>query len=346
MNLFINIVFLTLVTGFAGLYLVNLILNLVRAIRVNRELKKHPLFVDAKVINVIHSKKRVFVKVKYSSPTNFVLLSDIFEFAETEFFDQYFVDQDVKIIYPDLKNHKRITCFPTYIAHPEDVNPPVLEAKLVTEDDTADTKEDKKEEKIDSKPKKNKEQLIVIDGKNYYSQKLTIEAGPVVTDAMLFAAGVYIFIVTLINLITPSATTAHTGLSYPNTRPLYISKNGTTNVNDGCLEVLFIVAIIVIYIMLFSYIIERLTVASPEHNQNYLKLCGIKGTAQVKTYKFGRNKDSKGNKEAQLKIEFFSNKGEKVEADINSYMYTQTQEEYIQILYDPMNPKNVVYMRQ
>jgi hypothetical protein len=368
MNLFINIVFLVIVCGFTLLYLFNLALNYFRALAVNKKIKEHPLTVDAKVIDVIKDKKRVFVKVKYSSPTNYVLLSDVFEFTESEFFDQYYVGQDVKIIYPELSSNKKVTCFPTYLAHEEfemiEENNTVSEVEAVSTDEvSSDTdaneaqkaKEEKEKEeakikaekeKLAKQKKKDKEPSIIINGKTYRGQKLSIEAGPLVTDLMLFAAGVYILIVTIINLTTPSATTGSTGLSAKNTRPLWISKDGTTNVNDGCLEILFIVAIIVIYFMLFSYILERLTVASPEHNQNYLKLCGIKGTAQVKTYKFGKSKDSQGNKEAQIEIEFYSNKGEKINASLNSYMYSQTQEEFIQILYDPSNPKNVVYMRQ
>ena len=68
--------------------------------------------------------------------------------------------------------------------------------------------------------------------------------------------------------------------------------------------------------------------------------------AEVKTYKFGRNKDAKGNKESMLQIEFYDNKGNLVQANLNSYMYTETQEQYINILYDLKNPKNVVYMRK
>jgi hypothetical protein len=29
---------------------------------------------------------------------------------------------------------------------------------------------------------------------------------------------------------------------------------------------------------------------------------------------------------------------------LSSYAYTETQEEYIDVIYDPKNPKNVVYL--
>ena len=60
-------------------------------------------------------------------------------------------------------------------------------------------------------------------------------------------------------------------------------------------------------------------------------------------FKFGKSKNAQGVKESLLEIEFFTNSGEKVNCSLNSYLYTNTQEQYIDILYDPKNPKNVVY---
>ena len=37
---------------------------------------------------------------------------------------------------------------------------------------------------------------------------------------------------------------------------------------------------------------------------------------------------------------------EKIKANLNSFMYTETQEQYVNILYDVHHPKNVVYMRK
>lgn len=47
-----------------------------------------------------------------------------------------------------------------------------------------------------------------------------------------------------------------------------------------------------------------------------------------------------------MEIEFYNNKGEKIKANLNSFMYTETQEQYVNILYDVHHPKNVVYMRK
>lgn len=68
--------------------------------------------------------------------------------------------------------------------------------------------------------------------------------------------------------------------------------------------------------------------------------------AEVKTFKFGRNKDAKGNKESLIEIDFIIIKVNLIKANLNSFMYTETQEQYINILYDLKNPKNVVYMRK
>lgn len=66
-------------------------------------------------MEVIHEKKRVYVKVEYVSPTNFVKFVDYFEFTEKSFNDQYYVDQELGIYYPKVDDLKRVTCFPTYL---------------------------------------------------------------------------------------------------------------------------------------------------------------------------------------------------------------------------------------
>ena len=80
--------------------------------------------------------------------------------------------------------------------------------------------------------------------------------------------------------------------------------------------------------------------------QNYLKLYGNIAKARVKTYKFSNQKNAKGTKESIIDIEFSTNDGTQVETRLTSFLYTETQEEYIDIIYDPKKPKNVVYLRQ
>ena len=65
--------------------------------------------------------------------------------------------------------------------------------------------------------------------------------------------------------------------------------------------------------------------ADRDQNQSYLKMYGVKCMAEVKTFKLGRTKNQKGVKESIMEIEFYNNKGEKIKANLNSFMYTETQ---------------------
>lgn len=167
--------------------------------------------------------------------------------------------------------------------------------------------------------------------------KIKVQSGPIVTDFMFMGVGIFMsvwltyFIISLksIDLMAIIATDV-------------ASKAGCGSY--GTL-IIFLLPFFM-YVMTIPYIIERFTMAPKEQNQSYLKLCGAKSMAEVKTFKFSRNKDAKGNKEAMMEIEFFNNKGEKIKANLNSFMYSETQEQYINILYDIKNPKNVVYMRK
>ena len=46
-----------------------------------------------------------------------------------------------------------------------------------------------------------------------------------------------------------------------------------------------------------------------------------------------------------MQIEYYTSSGEKINTRISSYLYSETQEEYVDIIYDAKNPKNVVYLR-
>ena len=46
-----------------------------------------------------------------------------------------------------------------------------------------------------------------------------------------------------------------------------------------------------------------------------------------------------------LEIEYYTKTGEKINTRLNSFLYTETQEEYIDIIYDDKQPKNVVYLK-
>lgn len=285
MNVVLSIIYYICIVAFMFGYIVCFIINLIRAIKVNNSMKEDYSKVNANVVEVIHEKKRVYVKVEYVSPTNFVKFVDYFEFTEKSFNDQYYVDQELGIYYPKVDDLKRVTCFPTYLE----------------------------------------------------GNKIKIKAAPLVTDAFLAIVGIF---------MTGWFTT------------LIIKSGGfnifnSTNTNPENLfncasfsSILVYMLPLFMYITTIPYLIERLTTASKEENQNYLKLYGAKCMAEVKTFKFGRNKDAKGNKESLIEIEFYNNKGELIKANLNSFMYTETQEQYINILYDLKNPKNVVYMRK
>lgn len=188
-------------------------------------------------------------------------------------------------------------------------------------------------------------------------QKQKMEAGPIFTDSFLFVGGLYIFIMLLISMLTKKV--ASDGLEYIglqwNGLPLIaafakLSNTVLVDADGNTLAVttgIYLLIIGMFYFMLYSYVVERLTGMSAQHKQSYLKLCGIKGMAEVKTFKFARGGRGAGNqKEALMKIEFYTNDGTKINCDMSSYLYSETQEQYIDILYDEKNPKNCVYMKK
>lgn len=286
-NIIINNLFLVMTAGFMILYLVSMIINLIRATKVLKDLKKNPKVVKGVIVDIAQDKKYTFIKVKYTSPSNHQVFTDTIQMTNSDFNDQYYVDQEVDVRYPDPTKLKRIYYFPKFIG----------------------------------------------------DQKIKIEAGPLFTDALLVASGIFIFCYVLYQMIATEG--AFTGKVPLIAGGLFQTTQTQTT---GVFSTFAVLASIVIYVILFSYVLERLISASVEHTHNYLKLCGIQCTAKVVTYKFGRSKDAKGNKESQMKIEFYDN-GELIQANLNSYLYTETQDEYIKILYDPKNPKTTVYIR-
>lgn len=286
----INILFLTITFGFMILYIVSLILNIVRATSTLKQLKSQPKTVKAVVTEIIEDKHNVYVKFKYTSHINRQSFNDMISMPKSEFKDQYFVDQEIDVVYPDTTNFKRVYYFPRFIS----------------------------------------------------DQKRKIEGGPLFTDILICVAGTAIFAYTLFTMIkNPGAFTGK--IELVQSGGLFQTATDTT-AKTGLFNMFTVIIMMVVYFMLFSYVLERLVSASVEHTHNYLKLCGIMCTARVVTYKFGRSKDAKGNKESQMKIEFYDN-GELIQANLNSHLYTETQEEYIKILYDPKHPKTTVYMR-
>lgn len=289
-NAIINILFLIITFGFMILYIVSLVLNLVRAIKSLNALKKNPKTVKAIITEIVEDKHNVYIKFKYTSPVNRQLFNDMMQLTKSQFKNQYYVDQEIDVVYPDTDNLKRVYYFPR----------------------------------------------LFVD------QKKKIESGPLFTDIIICLAGAAIFGYTLTAMIA-NPTSFVGKIPLVSSGGLFASQTTESEVT-GLFNMFTIIIMMIIYFMLFSYVLERLVSASLEHTHNYLKLCGNMCVAKVVTYKFGRAKDAKGNKESQLKIEFYDN-GELIQANLNSHLYTETQEEYINILYDPKHPKTTVYMR-
>lgn len=120
------------------------------------------------------------------------------------------------------------------------------------------------------------------------------------------------------------------------------------NINDffNLFNSFYIMFLSLGYVIAINAMVTILITPSQESFHDYLKVYGIKATARVKTYKFGRSKDSHGNKECYLQIEYTTTTGEKVETRLSSFLYFQNQDEFIDILYTPNNTRNVVFFRR
>lgn len=157
--------------------------------------------------------------------------------------------------------------------------------------------------------------------------KVKLEGGPLFANIALILLSIYV----CWNMITT-----------------YVNKNAFTS--DIALTEMFttfyIFVMIFVYGMVLTYVVTGLIDMPRKDLQNYLKLYGNIAKARVKTYKFSNQKNAKGTKESIIDIEFSTNDGTQVETRLTSFLYTETQEEYIDIIYDPKKPKNVVYLRQ
>lgn len=281
MNLATNIIFLGVTIMFMGVYGYSFVLNLIRAIKTNKNLKANPQYIDAKVTEVTQVKKRVYITVQYTSKSNLQTFTSIYELTDKEFNDQYYVGQEVRVIYPEVEGTKRIHCFPTYLE----------------------------------------------------GTKLGLESGPIFTDALIFASGIFIFAFSLYNMLIKNA--------FEGNVPLF----STVGETEGVMTWLSIIVFLIIYLVMMAYILERLVGISREHSENYLKICGLKAKAEVLTYKLSKNKNAQGVRQSQIKIEFRTNKGEKINTEIASFMYTEQADQFIDILYDGRRPQMAVYLK-
>lgn len=280
MNIATNIIFLVVAGAFMLLYAFNLVLNIIRAIKTNKLIKADPQTLEATVVEVTQVKKRVYIRVQYTSTSNLQTFESIYELTQKEFNDQYYVGQKLNIIFPKITGNKRIHCFPTYLE----------------------------------------------------GSKVVVEAGPIFTDSLILASGIFIFTFSLYNMLIKGV--------FKNSLPL-ISIDGS----DSTLTWLTVLIFLIIYFVLMTYLLERILGISKDHSENYLKMCGLKAKAEVITYKLNRTKNANGVRQSEIKIEFRTNKGEKVEANIVSFMYTEQPDQFIDILYDGRRPQMAVYVR-
>lgn len=162
--------------------------------------------------------------------------------------------------------------------------------------------------------------------------KLSIESGPIFTDCLILASGIFIFTFSLWKMLANDV--------FNKKLPL-ISTDGS----PSSLTWLTVLIFLVIYFVLMTYLLERIGGISKDHSENYLKICGLKAKAEVITYKLGRTKNANGVRQSEIKIEFRTNKGEKVNAQIVSFMYTEHPDQFIDVLYDGRRPQMAVYVR-
>ena len=115
MNFILNLIAVILTMAAALVFLGSLIINLVRALKVNKLIKLDPDYVEGEVIEIIKQKNQVYVRVEYTSKINMLKFNELFSLTYKEFNDQYYEGQKVKVYYPKLKDIKNVTCFPTYL---------------------------------------------------------------------------------------------------------------------------------------------------------------------------------------------------------------------------------------
>lgn len=159
--------------------------------------------------------------------------------------------------------------------------------------------------------------------------KVKLERGPLFLNIMLIIFSIWVNI----NMIL-----------------VYVNNNGFNpevpfSGEGGLFNQIYVLIMVFVYAMILSYVVVNIAEMPKKDMQNYLKIYGNIAKARVKTYKFGRAKNNKGNKESIITIEFSTNEGVQVETKLTSFLYTETQQEYIDILYDPKKPKCVVFLK-
>lgn len=265
---------------FLAAFILNFVVNLIRDVKVKKQIKTNPQRITGTVRECKKIKNRIYLVVEFTSQHNRLLFSEQYELFEGDInVEDYPEGKEVELLYNDVSEQKKVRNFP----------------------------------------------LLLAD------LKVKLEKGPLFLNIALVVMGAFILGQTLINYIRLNA------FNDPSI-PL-VGENGIFQ------NYLYILLMLVVYFVVVNYMITSLVDTPHKEVQNYLKIYGNVAKARVKTYKFGRNKDSKGNKESQIELEFSTNEGVQVQGKLNSFLYTETQEEYIDIIYDPKNPKSIVYLK-
>ena len=78
MNFILNLIAVILTMAAALVFLGSLIINLVRALKVNKLIKLDPDYVEGEVIEIIKQKNQVYVRVEYTSKINMLKFNELF----------------------------------------------------------------------------------------------------------------------------------------------------------------------------------------------------------------------------------------------------------------------------
>ena len=115
MNLFLNYLVLIIAVGLAGLYFYNMFINIIRTNQVKKELIDNCAALEGTVSKLITKKKKTYVKVRFTSPTNGMLFELFFEYFTDDWKDRAKIGDKITIIYPEVSKVKKITAFPTFL---------------------------------------------------------------------------------------------------------------------------------------------------------------------------------------------------------------------------------------
>lgn len=108
---FMSIAYITIIMGFMVVYITAFVLNLIRAKKVNKEMKKSCRSVKGKIVEIVKEKKRVFIRVEYTSPSNYTKFVDYFDLTEKNLMINIMLTKKLKYITQKLKIGNELHAF-------------------------------------------------------------------------------------------------------------------------------------------------------------------------------------------------------------------------------------------